>query len=314
VSAGGTRALITGVAGQDGSYLAELLVAAGVEVHGVARRPAALAGVTLHVADVSEPGALRALVEAIVPGEIHHLAAPTFVPDSWADPQATMRQIVEPAAELIDAVRAHAPTARLVYACTREIFAPDAPSPQDERTPFAPASPYGEAKLAAHRLVVQARERDGLHASSAILFNHTSPRHSPRFLARRVAIGAARIAAGLERRLVLGDLDAVRDWSAAVDVVAGLAAMARAPGPGDYVLASGVGRTVRRLAQVAFACVGLDAERLIEVDETLVRPRERTPPIGDPSKARRELRWEARVTFEELIGEMVAAEVAVTRS
>ena len=310
------RALITGIAGQDGSYLAERLLAEGLEVHGTVRSSGAarLAGVTLHSADVTTPGALAAIVAAIVPEEIHHLAAPTFVPDSWADPAGTMRQIVGPVAELIAAVRKHAPGARLVCACSREIFGADAPSPQREDTPCAPASPYGEAKLAAHRLIGEARERDGLHLSSAILFNHESPRRPPQFVVRRVTRAAARISLGLEQRLTLGDLDAVRDWSAATDIVAGLRLMAAAPGPADYVLASGVGHTVRELAALAFACVGLDGASLVDVEEARVRPRESSPPIGDASKARRELRWEPHTTFEELIAEMVAADVAATRS
>ena len=316
MSAGAPRALITGITGQDGSYLAELLVAEGVEVHGVVRTPRAPRpdGVTLHVADVTTPGELAAIVAAVAPDEIHHLAAPTFVPDSWADPQGTRAQIVGPVAELIGAVRVHAPAARLVYACSREIFGPDAPSPQREDTPCAPASPYGEAKLAAHLLIGAARERDGLHLSSAILFNHESPRRPPQFVVRRVTRAAARISVGLQERLTLGDLDAVRDWSAARDIVAGLRSMAAAPAPGDYVLASGVGRTVRQLVEVAFACVGLDAASLVDVEEVLVRPRESSPPVGDASKARRDLRWEGRTPFEELIAEMVAADVAATRS
>jgi len=316
VSAGAPRALITGVTGQDGSYLAELLVAEGIDVHGVARHAAAAPpdGVTLHVADVTTPGALTAIVAATAPAEIHHLAAPTFVPDSWADPQGTMRAIVDPVAELIGAVRAHAPGARVVYACSREIFGADAPSPQREDTPCHPGSPYGEAKLAAHRLIGAARERDGLHLSSAILFNHESPRRPPQFVVRRVTRAAARISLGLEERLPLGDLDAVRDWSAATDIVAGLRAMAGAGAPADYVLASGVGRTVRELATVAFACVGLEAASFLEVDDSLVRPRESQPPVGDATRAHRQLRWEPRTSFEDLIAEMVAADVAATRS
>jgi len=316
VSRAAPRALITGITGQDGFYLAELLLAEGVEVHGVVRTPGRGGpdGATLHVADVTTPGALAEIVAALAPDEIHHLAAPTFVPDSWADPQGTMAQIVAPVAELIGAVRAHAPDSRVVYACSREIFGPDAPSPQREDTPCAPVSPYGEAKLAAHLLIGEARERDGLHLSSAILFNHESPRRPPQFVVRRVTRAAARISLGLQERLTLGDLDAVRDWSAARDIVAGLRSMAAAPAPGDYVLASGVGRTVRQLVAVAFACVGLDGASLVAVDEALVRPREASPPVGDASKARRELGWEARTPFEELIAEMVAADLAATRS
>ena len=177
-----------------------------------------------------------------------------------------------------------------------------------------PHQPVGKVKLAAHLMIGTARERDGLHLSSAILFNHESPRRPPQFVVRRVTRAAARISAGLQERLTLGDLDAVRDWSAARDIVAGLRSMAAAPAPGDYVLASGVGRTVRQLVEVAFACVGLDAAGLVDVEEVLVRPRESSPPVGDASKARRALGWEPRTSFEELIAEMVAADVAATRS
>ena len=312
MSRGAPRALITGITGQDGFYLAELLLAEGVEVHGVVRTPFrdGRDGVTLHVADVTTPGALAAIVASLAPDEIHHLAAPTFVPDSWADPQGTMARIVAPVAELIGAVRAHAPAARVVYACSREIFGPDAPSPQREDTPCAPASPYGEAKLAAHLLIGAARERDGLHLSSAILFNHESPRRPPQFVVRRVTRAAARISGGLQERLTLGDLDAVRDWSAARDIVGALRLMACAPAPDDYVLASGVGHTVRELVDAAFACVGLDAGTYLRTDPALVRPPERALAIGDPTRARERLGWSAQTSFEQLIAEMVAADLA----
>jgi GDPmannose 4,6-dehydratase len=313
------RALITGVAGQDGSYLAELLAADGLELHGVVRRPAdgdspnldAVRGsLTLHHGDLLEQGTLRSVIAATRPDEVYHLAAPAFVPDSWAAAAGTMQAIATLTGELIDAVRDHAPGARVVVATSREIFGSDAPSPQREDTPCAPGSPYGVAKLAAHQLVGLLRAHDGLHLSSAILFNHESPRRDPQFLSRKVTRAAAAISLGRQDRLTLGDTGAVRDWSAAVDVVRGLRLMAAAPEPGDYVLASGVGRTVRELVDVAFACVGLEAERYLRVDPALVRPPEPEPAIGDATRARERLGWSARMSFEELIGAMVAADLA----
>ncbi len=312
------RALITGVGGQDGSYLAELLCAEGVEVHGVVRgrapgaedNLAAVRGsLALHVADLLEPGALRTIVRASEPEEIYHLAAPAFVPDSWTALALTMRAIAVLTAELIDVVRVHAPAARVVLAGSREMFGPGAPSPQREDTPCRPGTPYGAAKLAAHQLVGLARERDGLHLSSAILYNHESPRRPPQFVVRKVTRAAAAISLGRQERLALGDTGAVRDWCAAIDVVRGLRLMAAAPAPEDYVLASGVGRTVRELLEVAFGHVGLEVERHVDLDPALVRTRESSDPVGDPARARERLGWTPRTSFEDLVGEMVDAEL-----
>jgi GDPmannose 4,6-dehydratase len=318
-SASPRRALITGISGQDGSYLAELLLAEGVELHGIVREPAdaqspnleaVRSSLTLHGGDLLERGTLGAVIAAISPQEIYHLAAPAFVPDSWTAVAETLQGIATVSGELIDAVREHAAGARVVVATSREIFGDAAPSPQHEDTPCAPSSPYGVAKLAAHQLVGLLRERDGLALSSAILFNHESPRRHPQFLSRKVTAAAAAISLGRQDELWLGDLDAVRDWSAARDIVAALRLMAAAPQPGDYVLASGVGRTVRELAAVAFACVGLDAGRYLRIDPELVRPPETTRPLGDSRRARELLGWAPQISFEQLIGEMVAADLA----
>ena len=316
------RALITGISGQDGSYLAELLCAEGVEVHGIVRRARDAAApnlervhsqVTFHAGDLLARGTLRAAVAAVDPQEIYHLAAPAFVPDSWLAPADTVHAIATLTAELIEAVRGDAPRARVVVAGSREMFGGDAPSPQREDTPCLPTAPYGVAKLAAHRLAGLARAHDGLHLSSAILYNHESPRRRPQFVTRKVTRAVAAIAEGLEQRFSLGDLDAIRDWSAAVDVVGGMRLMGAAAEPDDYVLASGVGRTVRELLEVAFAAAGLEVDDHVEVDPALVRPHEATPAVGDPSKARERLGWVARTSFEELIAEMVAADRALLR-
>jgi GDPmannose 4,6-dehydratase len=315
---GPPRALITGIAGQDGSYLAELLCDEAADVHGVVRERSAQATanldatrsrLTLHEGDLSVPGTLAGLVAEIRPTEIYHLAAPTFVPASWAALGSTMRAIPGLVGELLDSVREGAADARVVVAGSREMFGADAPSPQREDTPASPTNPYGAAKLAAHHLVGLARRHDGLHVSSAILFNHESPRRTPQYVTRRVARGVAEVSLGLCDQFSLGDLDAVRDWSAAVDVVRGMRLMAAAAEPADYVLASGVGRTVRELVDVAFGCVGLDAAGHVAVDPALVRPPEGSPAVGDPSRARERLHWSATTTFEALIGEMVAAEL-----
>ena len=291
------RALITGISGQDGSYLAELLCAEGLEVHGTLREAADAAtpnldavrgSLHLHEGDLLERGTLRAIVEATAPDEIYHLAAPTFVPDSWLALGDTLHGIAALTGELIDAVRDHAPRARVVVASSREIFGPSAPSPQREDTPCAPASPYGVAKLAAHQAVGLARAHDALHLSSAILFNHESPRRDPSFITRKVTAAAAAISLGLEHELVLGDTAAV--------------------------LASGVGHTVAELVELAFARVGLNPQRHVRVDPALVRPPEPQPAIGDPVHARERLGWRAQTTFEQLIDQMVEADLALARA
>jgi len=317
------RALITGVSGQDGSYLAELLCAEGLELHGIVREhadgdspnlDAVRDSLTLHDGDLLTRGTLAAVIAAVSPDEIYHLAAPAFVPDSWHAAADTLHGIVTVTGELIDAVRDHAPGARVVVATSREIFGADAPSPQREDTPCTPSSPYGVAKLAAHQLIGLLRVHNGLHLSSAILYNHESPRRHPQFLSRKVTAAAAAISLGRQDELWLGDLDAVRDWSAARDVVAGLRLMAAAPQPADYVLAGGVGRTVRELVEVAFACVALDVSRHLRVDPELVRPPEASPAIGDSRRARELLGWSPQISFEALIAEMVAADLAALQA
>ena len=313
------RALITGVSGQDGSYLAELLCEEGVEVHGTVREPTDRDSANLervagalhfHAGDLLERGTLRAIVADTAPDEIYHLASPAFVPHSWTAVADTLDGAATITAELLEAVRDHAPAAHVVIATSREIFGADAPSPQREDTPCAPSSPYGVAKLAAHQLVGLLRAHDGLHLSSAILFNHESPRRERHYISRKVTGAAAAISLGRQGELVLGDTTAVRDWSAASDIVRALRMMAAAAEPGDFVLASGVGHTVRELVDVAFACVGLEAEDYLRTDPELVRPPERELAIGDPSRARERLGWSSRLSFEQLISEMVAADLA----
>jgi GDPmannose 4,6-dehydratase len=315
---GATSALITGFTGQDGSFLAELLLEQGYSVTGLVRgspeRPLGgsehLRGaVELIEGDMLEPRTLRAAIETAEPAELYHLAAPSFVPASWERPGETLRAIAGSAAAILEAVRDVASDTRVYMSASGSIFGDAPESPQREGTPCYPTSPYAVAKLSAHQLVGAMRERFGLHASSGITYNHESERRPERFVTRRVTRGAAAIALGLESELTLGSLEAVRDWSFAGDIVHGAWLMLQQPRAGDYVLASGVGRTVAELARTAFALVGLDWERFVRVDESLVRPPERTASVGDASKARERLGWEPRVSFEALIERMVRADL-----
>jgi GDPmannose 4,6-dehydratase len=304
-----SRALVTGVTGQDGYLLAEQLLAEGIEVYGLARRPDAdvPAGTRVLLGDLLDDASLRAAVTEARPDELYHLAAPTYVPDSLEDPDRTMREICGATKVLLDAA-----PGRIFVATSSEIFGAAEASPQDEESPKHPRNPYGEAKLAAHESVAAARER-GVHAAAGILYNHESTRRPERFVPRRVAASVARIKLGLADELTLGDLDAVRDWSAATDIMRGAALALRHDEPGDYVLASGVGRTVRELVDLAFAHAGLDPDGRVSIDPQFTRGVETVPLIGNPSKARRVLGWEPQVSFEQLIGEMVDFDLARLR-
>jgi GDPmannose 4,6-dehydratase len=309
------RALVTGITGQDGSYLAELLLREGYDVVGMVRpgdsppvgKVGAVAG------DLLDPVSLRAAVEDVRPHELYHLAAPTFVPASWEDPAQTTAAIAGATATLLTAARTVDPDMRVWVSTSSEVFGDAGESPQTESSPMRPRSPYGVAKLAAHGLVGALREHFGLFACSGITYNHESPRRPEQFLPRKVARGAAAISLGLEQELVLGDLDAVRDWSHAADVVRAAWLALQADSPGDYVIASGVGNTVRDLADAAFAAVDLDWRDHVRVDPSLVRPPEPTLVVGDPSRARERLGWQPQVTFEELVAEMVGADLEALR-
>jgi GDPmannose 4,6-dehydratase len=316
------RALITGISGQDGSYLAELLVAKGYDVTGVVRDPEDreipnLAGVRDRVAliggDLLEPATLVDALGAVRPHELYHLAAPTFVPTSWEDPAAILGAIGGATAALLGAARRLDPEMRVFVATSSEVFGDAGESPQAERSPMRPRSPYGVAKLAAHGLVGALREHFGMYVVSGITYNHESPRRPQHFLPRKVTRGAAAIALGLEEELVLGDLDAVRDWSHAADIVRGAWLSLQAETPSDYVFASGVGRTVGDLVTAAFAAAGTSPEGRIRIDPAFVRPPEPWAPVGNPSHARSVLGWEPTVSFEDLIAEMVAADLAELR-
>jgi GDPmannose 4,6-dehydratase len=305
------RALITGVTGQDGWYLTELLLARDYEVIGMVRRAGASAPANVGVVtgDLLEPTSLRAAVEATRPHELYHLAAPTFVPDSWEDPTETLSAIAGATATLLASARAFDENMRVWVSTSSEIFGDAGESPQNERSPMRPRSPYGVAKLAAHGLVGTMRERFGLFACSGITYNHESPRRPEQFLSRKVTRGAAAIKLGLERELVLGDVDAVRDWSHAADIVEAASLALQASTPADYVLASGVGRPVRDFVAAAFAAVDLDWETHVRIDPALIRSPEPIALVGDPARARERLDWKPSRSFEDLVAEMVEADL-----
>jgi GDPmannose 4,6-dehydratase len=314
----GRRALITGLSGQDGSVLAELLLEQGYEVFGMVRGdPDAGLGASEHLrgrvelvaGELFRPDTLTEAVATLNPDELYHLAAPSFVPDSWERPSLTFRAITAATATLLEAVRDRSPRTRVFSATSSAIFGDAAESPQREDTACRPTNPYATAKLAAHQLVGQLRDHAGLHACSGILYNHESERRPQQFVTRKITRAAAAIKLGLGRDLVLGDLDAIRDWSFAGDVVRGAWLALQADAPGDYVFASGVGHTVRDFAEAAFAHVGLVADDYIRVDPALVRPAESSPLIGDPTRARERLGWEAVVAFEQLVQRMVDADL-----
>jgi GDPmannose 4,6-dehydratase len=310
-------ALITGLSGQDGSFLAELLLERGYAVSAMVRDTGGSLGCSEHLRDRVEllRGDLRqretvhAAVERAKASEIYHLAAPSFVPASWERPGETIAAIAGSTAALLEAVRELELDARVFAAASGAIFGEAPESPQNEDTPCRPTTPYAIAKLGAHELLGALREHDGLHASSAILFNHESERRPQQFVTRRISRAAAAIALGRERELTLGSLDAVRDWSFAGDIMEAAWLMLQQDEADDYVLASGIGHTVAELARTAFACVDLDAERYLHVDSSLVRAPERTPSIGDPTKARQRLGWTPHLSFEQLVERMVRADL-----
>ncbi len=318
MTAGPRRALITGLTGQDGSFLAELLLAGGHEVTGLIHgdldadlgSAEHLRGrVRLIPGDLLAPETLASAVRELRPDELYHLAAPTFVPDSWRRPALTMSAIVVATATLLEAVADHSRDTRLLVAGSGEMFGDAPESPQRETTLCRPRSPYATAKLAVHQLVGQIRERAGLFACSAILYNHESERRPENFVTRKITRAAAAIKLGLANELTLGDTSATRDWSFAGDIMRGCRLMLAQEQPDDYILASGIGHTVDDVLQTAFGHLGLDPAEYVRTDPDLVRGPERTAPIGDPSRARERLGWRPTMTFEQLIARMVDADL-----
>ena len=314
----GKRALITGITGQDGSYLAEFLLEKGYEVHGMVRRSSTetfqrLAGfrddVVLHTGDLLDQRSLVDVLREAEPDEIYNLAAMSFVAASWSQPVLTAEFTAVGVTRILEAMREVVPEARFYQASSSEMFGKVLEVPQTETTPFYPRSPYGVAKCYGHFITVNYRESYGLFAASGILFNHESPRRGLEFVTRKVTHGAAAIKLGLQEELALGNLDAERDWGYAKDYVEAMWLMLQHDQPDDFVIATGKVHSVRRLVEVAFEHVGLDPDEHIRVDERYMRPAEVEHLIGDPSKAREKLGWEPRTSFEEMIRRMVDADL-----
>ncbi|MFZ1813377.1 MAG: GDP-mannose 4,6-dehydratase [Rhizobiaceae bacterium] len=319
----GKRALITGLTGQDGSYLARLLLEKGYEVHGLQRRSASsevvgarlqwlgIAGrVILHDGNMSDLSSLMRVVKTVEPHEIYNLAAQSFVTSSWQQPITTGIVTGLGVVNMLEAVRMMAPEARFLQASSSEMFGLAQEPVQRETTPFYPRSPYGAAKLYAHWMTINYRESFGLHTSCAILFNHESPLRGLEFVTRKISDGVARIRAGLQDKLTLGNLDARRDWGHAKDSVRAMWMMLQQEKPDDYVIATGRTASVRDFCQLAFSHAGLDMDDHVVTDERLLRPAEVDVLIGDPSKAKRILGWQPEISLEGLVAEMVDADIA----
>ncbi len=311
-------ALVTGVTGQDGSYLAEFLLEREYDVVGVVRRTShdsyerighLLDCVRIVPADLLDQHSLTTVIRDVRPDEIYNLAAQSFVPTSWSQPVLTGEFTALGVTRILEAIRLAHPSARFYQASSSEMFGKAVETPQHESTPFYPRSPYGVAKVYGHWITVNYRESYGLHATSGILFNHESPRRGLEFVTRKVSHGVARIKLGLARELRLGNLDARRDWGFAGDYVRAMWLMLQQPRPDDYVVGTGETHSVRELVELAFEHVGLAWEDHIRVDEALLRPAEVEILQADPSKARRRLGWEPTVTFDALVRMMVDADL-----
>jgi GDPmannose 4,6-dehydratase len=310
-------ALITGITGQDGSYLAELLLEKGYEVHGLVRRSSTerferiehLRGrITLHQADLLDQRSLVDALRAARPSEIYNLAAMSFVAVSWIQPTLTAEFTGVGVTRMLEAMREVCPEARFYQASSSEMFGKVREVPQNEQTAFWPRSPYGVAKVYGHFITVNYRESYDLHATSGILFNHESPRRGLEFVTRKITWHAAAIRLGLVDKLPLGNLDAQRDWGYAKDYVEAMWLMLQQDEPQDYVIATGVAHTVRDCLEIAFDQAGVEIDRHVAIDETLKRPAEVDHLIGDAGKAKRELGWEPTTSFEQLIRLMVDAD------
>ncbi|HEV2364516.1 MAG TPA: GDP-mannose 4,6-dehydratase [Caulobacteraceae bacterium] len=320
------RALITGVTGQDGAYLAKWLLGQGYEVHGLVRRSSHLGvadhrlrwlgiakDVAMHDGNLVDLSSIIRVFREVKPDEVYNLAAQSFVASSWQQPYLTGQVTALGAVTVLEAVRLEAPGARFYQASSSEMFGQVQEPVQRETTPFHPRSPYGVAKLYGHWITVNYRESFGLHASSGILFNHESPLRGVEFVTRKVTDGVARIKLGLTDKLKLGNIDAQRDWGHARDYVRAMWMMLQQAKPDDYVVASGRTTTVREMCRIAFQAVQLSMDDHVEIDPALYRPAEVEMLLGDPAKARRVLGWAPEVSLEAMIEEMVEADLARLR-
>jgi GDPmannose 4,6-dehydratase len=312
------RALITGISGQDGSYLAELLLEKGYEVHGLVHGSADRTferlepiadRVKLYPGDLLDEGSLVDVLRDSTPDEVYNLAAMSSVAESWRLAVATAEYTAVGVTRLLEGIREACPEARFYQASSSEMFGRALETPQSESTPFYPRSPYGVSKVYGHFITVNYRESFGLYACSGILFNHESPRRGSAFVTRRVSEGVARIKLGLADELVLGNLDVRRDWGYAKEYVEAMWLMLQRDDPDDFVIGTGVAHSVGDFVDAAFACVGLKREDHVRIDPELARPADIEEVVADPAKARTELGWEARVSFDELVEMMVRADL-----
>jgi len=315
-------ALITGVTGQDGSYLAEWLLGRGYRVVGMVRRASTenferiahlRDRLELRQADLLDQLSLIDLLRTVRPDEIYNLAAQSFVPTSWSQPVLTAEFDAVGVTRLLEAMRLAAPEARFYQASSSEMFGKVRETPQRETTPFHPRSPYGVAKVYGHHITVNYRESYDLYACSGILFNHESPRRGREFVTRKISDGVARIKLGLASELALGNLSARRDWGFAGDYVEAMWRMLQQPAPDDYVVATGESHAVQEVVEIACGCAGLDWRAVVREDAALLRPAEVDHLVGDASKARRVLGWAPRVRFPELVEMMVRADIERVR-
>lgn len=317
------KALITGVTGQDGAYLSKLLLDKGYEVHGLLRRSASadvvdsrlkwigVAGkIVLHDGNLTDLSGLIRVMKEVQPDEVYNLAAQSFVKSSWQQPLLTGAVTGMGAANMLEAVRLACPEARFYQASSSEMYGLIQEPVQSETTPFYPRSPYAAAKLYAHWMTVNYRESFGLHASSGILFNHESPLRGIEFVTRKITDAAARIKLGLQDKVALGNLDATRDWGHARDYVKAMWLMLQQDKPDDYVVATGRTVSVKDFCRLAFAHVGLNMEDHVTVDPRFLRPAEVDVLLGDPAKAKAKLGWQAETSLEQLVAEMVEADLA----
>ena len=312
------RALITGITGQDGAYLARFLLQKGYEVHGMVRRASTdsferLADIQqrlhLHHADLLDQLSLVTLLKTVQPREVYNLAAQTFVPTSFVQPLLTAEFTALGVTRVLEAVRLVDPTIRFYQASSSEMFGRVQEEPQNEQTPFWPRSPYGVAKAYGHWITVNYRESYGMFAVSGILFNHESPLRGPEFVTRKVTDAVARIKLGVQNELWMGNLEAQRDWGFAGDYVEAMWMMLAQPEPEDFVIATGIKHSVQQLVEKAFAHVGLDWRPYVKLDQKLLRPADVSTLCGDAAKARKKLGWQPRVSFDELVAMMVDADL-----
>lgn len=307
-------AFITGITGQDGAYLAKLLLEKGYQVHGMMRRSSTdtlerlsefVDDITIHQGDLLDQLSLVRLLDEIEPTEVYNLAAQSFVPTSWSQPILTGETTGLGVTRVLEAIRQVNPQIRMYQASSSEMFGKVQETPQTESTPFYPRSPYGVAKVYGYWITINYRESYDLFASNGILFNHESPLRGLEFVTRKITDGVARIKLGLQDQLLLGNLDARRDWGFAGDFVNAMWLMLQADTPGDFVVATGEQHSVREFCEIAFGTVGLNLEDYVGIDPRFYRPAEVETLLGDPSKARTELGWETQVTFEQLVTMMV---------